>query len=321
MRLLALLAFLAALCLPAWTQSAPSDPQQLLETAFQRSDLFHAANTPFVFEADFTAQLRTPTQGKVLIRWGSKDRWRMEIKLGPFAMVKTRNGEQTLLLQNLPFTPPLVRELITLLRLDPFEETMSAHKLKQRQDHGQLATCIDYTLNIDDSHSTRACLDLSTGDLLSTEIKTIEEDGRKEFSQYADFDGRLFPRHIRKLSNGNVVLSVEVTRLASEPFDNNLLSLPKQAIARRECDSERPPKATTMTEMEWPSGIGNTKMTAELTVLEDGSVGDVQITEGSSPAMNNTVVKGLKTWKFKPAMCGPDPVVRDIAVDINFERR
>jgi hypothetical protein len=36
--------------------------------------------------------------------------------------------------------------------------------------------------------------------------------------------------------------------------------------------------------------------------------------------MNDTVIKALKAWKFKPAMCGADPVVADIEVAVSMRR-
>jgi TonB family protein len=108
--------------------------------------------------------------------------------------------------------------------------------------------------------------------------------------------------------------------LAAEPFDVKLLDLPRQAIARRECDGETPPKEVSTPEVDWPRGAPPGNVSAALTVLEDGSVGDVRLIGSSTQQMNDTVIKALKAWKFKPAMCGADPVVADIEVAVSMRR-
>ena len=55
-----------------------------------------------------------------------------------------------------------------------------------------------------------------------------------------------------------------------------------------------------------------------MTILADGSVDDVHVIQGRTPAMNAVIQKSLKLWKFKPAMCGTEPVVSDITVVVSF---
>jgi TonB family protein len=58
-----------------------------------------------------------------------------------------------------------------------------------------------------------------------------------------------------------------------------------------------------------------------LTVLPDGSVDDVHLIGSSYPGMNEITQQIVKEWKFKPAMCGSEPVATDIEVDVNFRLR
>jgi len=310
MRFLASLPVLIALCAPAWTQSKPPDAQQLLDTALQSSDLFHGTHSPFVLDADFTAQLNVPIQGNLQIRWGSNDHWRLEIKLGPFAMVKTRNGEQTHILRNVAFTPARVEDLFTLLRLNQRALRLTAQGMKNRHENGQSFNCIKY------GDSLQACTDASTGDLVSIESPAAEGKNRADYSDFVDFEGLRIPRHLRLLNRGGNVVSVQVTRLASEPFDDKLLVLPKEAIARRECDGEKPPRVTKMGEIKLPAGVSSSTVSTTVTVLEDGSIADVQVTSAASKAINDAVVKAIRTSTFKPAMCGSDPVTSDFDITI-----
>ena len=38
-------------------------------------------------------------------------------------------------------------------------------------------------------------------------------------------------------------------------------------------------------------------------------------------SMDDATLQTLKSWKFKPAMCGSEPVVSDIAVVVSFRLR
>jgi protein TonB len=66
--------------------------------------------------------------------------------------------------------------------------------------------------------------------------------------------------------------------------------------------------------------IGGTA-TVALTVLPDGSVDNVQLIGSAGKEMDQITQEIVKTWKFKPAMCGNEPVASDIRVDMNFRLR
>jgi TonB family protein len=55
-----------------------------------------------------------------------------------------------------------------------------------------------------------------------------------------------------------------------------------------------------------------------MTVLTDGSVTDVRLIGTSSRSMDEVTLQTLKGWKFKPAMCGSEPVVSDLEVVVSF---
>ncbi len=62
--------------------------------------------------------------------------------------------------------------------------------------------------------------------------------------------------------------------------------------------------------------IGDT--TVSMTVFTDGSVGEIQLIGRATHSMDDATLETLKGWKFKPAMCGAEPVVADIEVIVSF---
>jgi protein TonB len=67
----------------------------------------------------------------------------------------------------------------------------------------------------------------------------------------------------------------------------------------------------------WQNGLIGTPIVS-ITVLPDGSVDNVQVVQGASAEMDKATVETVKTWKFKPAMCGTEPITLDIKVEVNF---
>jgi protein TonB len=61
--------------------------------------------------------------------------------------------------------------------------------------------------------------------------------------------------------------------------------------------------------------------TVSMTVFVDGSVGEIQLLGSSTHSLDDATLQTLKGWKFKPAMCGAEPVVSDIQVVVNFRLR
>jgi TonB family protein len=58
--------------------------------------------------------------------------------------------------------------------------------------------------------------------------------------------------------------------------------------------------------------------TVAMTVVTDGYVTDIQIVGSAARSMDDATLQTLKSWRFKPAMCGADPVVSDIEVVVSF---
>jgi TonB family protein len=115
-------------------------------------------------------------------------------------------------------------------------------------------------------------------------------------------------------------MSASVTQLQESPLDPKLLVPPPGAIERRECPDKKPPEVLDQPTPNYdPRNHGKTETDAQVTVLTDGTIGNVQIVGSADRAHDNLVMEALKKWKFKPAMCGADPVVADIYVSLVFE--
>jgi TonB family protein len=117
-------------------------------------------------------------------------------------------------------------------------------------------------------------------------------------------------------------LRVNSVRLSDGSFEDSVFTPPPASIARRQCPHVQPPKAVKTPDPAYPkadseNGFMGTVFVS-LTVLPDGSVDNVQLTGAATHGMNDVSQQILRTWKFKPAMGGGEPMAFDITVEVYF---
>jgi protein TonB len=110
--------------------------------------------------------------------------------------------------------------------------------------------------------------------------------------------------------------------LTEARFDDSPLVPPKGAIERRECPDIQRAVPIKTPEPIYPRSAGQNGLmgdtTVAMTILTDGSVSDLQVIGRAANTMDEASLQTIKKWKFKPAMCGSDPVVSDIEVVVSF---
>lgn len=306
---------IAALLLstPCLLGSTNPDAQQLLSTALQQSSIFGDPSTPLELQIDFVAQLNVPTGGHLTVRWAQKDRWWSKVSLGGFEQIKIQNGEWSYTARNLGFTPMRVQELLNLIHLTD-SSVYEGQKAKQRTENGIPITCVHAAREDYKQDKREICLDPASNEILSQAWNWQPDEKRRElYSDYFEFQGHHYPRKLEYEENSSRVIKAEVTSLVPAPFDESLLSPPKGAIGRRHCPGMKP--AVPIKKVELPTIGFDSHNTIALTILTDGTVGDIQLIARGGSRLDEATMAALKQWKFKPAMCGTDPVVSDIEIE------
>ncbi len=323
MKFLTLTAFLlyAVSCLPGDKQAE----QQLLATAQHQSDLFQKVNGPFQLEADFTAQIQVPMKGHLILKWEAADRSWSKIVMGPFEQIAIRDGEKSYIVRNHPYTPVRIAELFGLLRFAQNLEDLQVKKQKLRTEDGVQLTCLEAkreaSKGMDRKHEV--CVNAATHDVVSDEWELPPDERRKkQYSDYAEFGSLRYPRKLELFVNGSNAVTVLVTKLAPTTLDPSLLVAPTGAIERRVCEGMKHPVPLKTPDPAYPKSASQNGMIGDtvvsMTVLTDGSVDDIQLMGKSAHSMDESTLQTLKSWKFKPAMCGTEPVVSDMEVVVSF---
>jgi TonB family protein len=113
-----------------------------------------------------------------------------------------------------------------------------------------------------------------------------------------------------------------VTGLAVSAFDQALLVPPTGAIERRHCKDFRYAKPVKTPDPLYPRSASENKTMGDtvvsITIETDGSVRDIHLLGGSTQSMDDSTMKTIKGWKFKPATCGNEPVVSDLRIVVSF---
>jgi TonB family protein len=299
--------------------------QELLDSAHKPADLFQGDGSPFDLEIDFIAQFKGPVPGHLSLKWQSKDHWWSKVDFGGFEQTMIHKGEMVYTSRNFNYTPQEVFNLFSLLHFGNGPEKLYVQKQRDRTENGVSLACIQ-TEQFEYAWDTHElCIDAASHDLLRDEwedppVTNKIVKRKQQFADYIDLDGKRYPKKLQLFEGGAEIVSANVSSLQAAALDPALLDPPKGAIERRMCPGIKPPKAI----QEFHPDLGGAgksmgEVSMSLTVLTDGSVGDIRLIHSGGQKVDKIAMDAMKKWKYKPAMCGADPVVSDLEVGLTFK--
>ena len=303
----------------------PAD-QQLLTAAADLVNIRSIGAGPFQLDADFRAQINIPRDGHLTLKWVAKDLWSLEITMGDYRQLNVRKGDTLYISRNAPFTPLRLSELQGLLDVFSSEaDDWQIKKVKHPVQGGIETECMEIRAK-SGRHASKSkrelCINEATKQVVTEEVREDDDYRRKEFKDYQPFREHNYPRQLRLLVNGSEALNAKIIALRESTFDQATFVPPAGAIARRQCENMTYPVEVKTPDPAYPrsasqNGMGGTA-TVALTVLPSGFVDNVQVIGSAGHEMDQVTQEILKTWKFKPAMCGTEPIAYDIRVEMNF---
>jgi hypothetical protein len=200
----------------------PAD-QQLLTAAADLVDIRSTSAKSFQLDASFSAQVNIPQDGHLTWKWVAKDLWSQEITMAGFHQLSVRKGDSLYISRNTPFTPLRITELQDLLKVLSVDvDEWQIKKIKHQVQSGIETACLEVRAR-SSSHSGNSkrelCINQTTKELLTDEVRNDPEHRRKEFSDYQPFGGHGYPRHLRLFVDGSQALNVAITSLRENEFD------------------------------------------------------------------------------------------------------
>jgi TonB family protein len=353
----ALLLLLLALIPPLFAsdRSDHSDDEQLLNTASHLADIL-SDNKPFEMDVDFVPEIKVPYHAHFTWKWAGNDLWSTSVTIGNFRETDIRKGEMLYISRNIGFTPLRVSQLEDLLTVFTFypanEQIDSSHQLAVA---GHKLHCVilnpktkalpfregpfgPSNLEPPYSQTSDVCLDPTTKEVIAIEEKSARHPKdyfeqiaearsathvQKEFNDYQPFRGHLYPRQLKFFSNGRPVVSATVTSLKDASFSDNTFIPAPDSIQRRQCKDMVPPHALKAPDPAYPERARHKKEMGSvmlwITVLPDGSVTNIQFLGTANQDLDEAAKETIKKWRFRPAMCGRNPVIVDVTVQMDFQ--
>jgi TonB family protein len=321
----ALILLLASVGVSAEDAAAPSE--QALAEAARMVDIRAAGEKPFRLELDFRAQLKVPWEGHLTFDWAARDLWSRKVTMNAYQQVDVRKGDTLYTKRNAPFTPLALNDLFDLLSV--FHNAPDEWRVNRSRRAGDDVDCLSLRQSARLPGPWRTgrelCLHRTLKDVLSDQEKNDVELRRKEFSDYREFRAHRYPQQLKLTVNGSVVLNARVNSLTGVNIDPATLTPPTFATEHRQCDDVHYPEPTYTPDPAYPrsavrSGSGGTVQIA-LTLQTNGSVGRLNVLQSAGQEKDTAAVDKVMTWKFKPAMCGNEPIPFDIRVAMNFTGR
>ena len=302
-----------------------SSDQQLLLSASDLVNIRAGDAKPFQLEADIRLQFNVPLDGNFTWKWAAKDLWMQEILMGNYSEIRVRKGESLYISRNAPFSPLQIIQLEDLLNVFSVDSDSEIKKVKHEAEEGIQSECMQVQSRSGrpPSHGhTELCINPTTKELISEDIREGPEYRQKQFRDYEPFREHRYPRELKLLVNGSAVVKVWVTSLQSASFDDTTFTAPPRSIVRRQCEHMIPPVPVKTPNPEYPRSVAHKRIggivTVAVTVLPDGSTDDVHVVSGASHEIDEVTERAVKSWRFKPAMCGNEPVVDEIHVQVAF---
>ncbi len=309
--------------LPTLSYSQTTSAADLLKDIDAQGSLW-SANKSFLLEADFVAQVHKPETGHFTWKWSGKELWQEETTLADFHQIAVRNEDKTFTARNLAYTPLPIREIHEVFNVPHVTSDKWDIAKAKLKVHGS-QECIELRNPSHGEWKREICASADSKQVFSDETTTPVEVRRREFSDYQPFLNNNIPRKLKLIIDGVPVLTVVVTLLEERSYAANDFVPPANSTVRRTCAKMVPPKAITHPDPIYPPServmhVNGTSIVS-VAVLPDGSVSDVYLVGSSYHDMDVITQQIVKTWKFKPAMCGTEPVTADIQVQVNFRTR
>lgn len=314
----------------AYPQDVKTSGEQLLKSAADVVNIRANNAKPFQLDCDFVAQGQVPLNGHATLKWSAKDLWSEEVTMGEYKELRILKGDSLYISRNLPYTPMRVGDLEDLLDLNivpRYPEDWAVKKVRSESIDGKPVECVEFEYRV--AHSARfkrdLCIDSATHEPVSDGEAHTAEAEHTAFSEYQNFRDHRYPGRMVLTENGSPVVKVSAIALKDATFSDSDFNPLPGATLRRTCEHMIHAVALKTPNPIYPRSAGQHRMggtsTVAITILPDGSVGDVYVIENATKEMDRVTQEAVKKWKFKPAMCGDEPITSVIWVKMHLNPR
>ncbi len=297
--------------------------QQLIDAAHRKSDLTGMA--PYVLTGRVVVNPgeKNEQTGRLTI-YRDRDRSRVDLQLRDYSETRISASDKEYI--------PRGKHLLNATGLSAFDESWDpgrpphfanepAYKLgkvKKTMIDSRPAWCFEKSR---EHEHHLLCFDAATSVLIS---QSADLESHHEFLDYTSLGQQIFPRLVKISKQWTFPMEVRDISLSRGSLDDKLFSIPPDTIEIGNCKDMRPPQAVSAPEPKFPVSASRENKQALLLlsaiVNKEGRVEEIEVLNPGTDGFDETAKDAVRTWKFKPATCGGQPVNMEMSLEIDFKR-
>lgn len=302
--------------------SAREQGQALFDRAKAISFFRSAQLAPYELQIQFRlfVPFRMPLTGSYDEIWASPQQWRKKISAGDFQETIVHNQMGEWRAEDGGPEPLEMRPLcdaideLSDLALAPGQ---AFEKIAKERFHKEDLECVD--VREPGRRKRRFCFDSSTGHLQAIESLAL----RMQFTDYRPFGSRSFPKRMSASAKNEGLWDAEVQNLRQlSSVDSSWFERPAGSESYVSCLDVRRPKALKAPDGAYPPDLrqqhiqGSAQLDVE--VGADGRTHLLRVIQSDNASFASSAYNAIRTWTFKPAMCGDVPVDTVVRVIMKF---
>jgi TonB family protein len=328
------LAFLACLLCPFLLHAqGKAGYAAMLQKAADSEDLRSPGSPPFQLDANLllTDGVGKKFPGTYRLLWSSPDQWREEIHLGPYTRIRVGAPGKYWQQRSTEFDLPHIFELSNMVDYTSLlrREAQSPNgKMKNRSNHGVKWDCVELQAR-KGLPDKEICLDSTDGTLMSEKMETAAVDPTeltsREYSDFAKFGEKVFPKTIRGMAGGTQLIDFSVTHLSPlDHTDASLFAAPPGAQPWARCESPDEKKSEFIQQPVPVYPEVSKSHHVQGTVLiyavigEDGVTRNLKVVSAPDKNLAESAITAVAGWRYVPRTCSGVPFAVEDIVNVIF---
>jgi TonB family protein len=280
------------------------------------------------------ANVEIESQGKLVdgrfqLLWNGPEQWKEEIHLPGYTEVQV-GGKGTVWIQR-SFLPLRIYDLQTALGfgagtlgsgaasaslvqsgLTPKDRVK---KVRQRKDHGETQTCVEYENEV--KRSLEMCVNESTGTLSRASLSFLDTGIQPVGG------GKVYPRSLSFVEEGKTVARAIVTEFTtSAQFPPNSFTPPPGVSPQAGCMNPVPPRVIKPIVPQYPENAKQSRVQGMVAVDAwipiDGIPRIGEVVGRINPDLERSTITALRDWRYEPATCNGRPVEVETVLRVNY---
>lgn len=313
-------------------QKVNEEALQVLEKARSLADIRAPGSPPFRahgrIEAASLAPEKPPFVGQWTLTWQSPSQWREEVSFPGFSQIRVASEGKLWTYRNMAYEPVRVYQVSQLLDFRSQWLVRSGQTitgLKQKNRNGVALQCVEVK---DEPFPWRdLCSDPAT--LLPAWIaplgNSVASIPSEEYGDYMPWGDRQFPRFMRAYEGDRLILSVQAEIEPAPATDPSQFTPPSSAVEWDWCDNAEPPRKLTTVPPQYPGAEREANregfVSVYAVVQTDGTLANLAVARSAGRDFDLATLNSVRQWRYRPAMCGDNPIVTETIIDVNYRLR